>query len=1122
MKLNKQQETEILQAYKVYFDSYVNGDLETVISMLEDDYNQIGSAEAEVFFNKNEAVQFLKETIDQVAGKTEIRNRMLRVDPIEKLVLVTDLFDIYALMENEWAFYSKFRASTLMEKKEEGWKFIHQHSSVPDSRTDEGENIAIEKINAENLQLREAVKRRTTELEQKSRKLEIEAALERVRARSMAMHKSDELAELSLELVKQVQALGVDTWFCAFNIYDDDPKGSLEWGSNGQGTFPKYRTPKEGVFLRYYEAGQSGESLLINEIDENECPRHYEYLCSLAGVGEQLLKMKEAGIPFPDSQIDHAAFFKYGYILFITFEPAPEAHDIFKRFAKVFEQTYTRFLDLQKAEEQAREAQIEAVLERVRSRAMAMQRSEEMPEVANNLFLQVKELGFPAWSAGYCIWEGDTSSALCSMSSEGVIQKSFSLPSIGEGYDFLTPFNKGEQFYVAELGGEDLVEHYNFMRKLPIIGEIIEDFKKKRIELPTFQIFHIVYFKHGYLMFITYEPVPEAHDIFKRLARVFEQTYTRFLDLQKAEEQAREAQIELALERIRAMVANMQNSEELLGIMVRMRAEFVSLGYEAHYFWHMKWEAEKYLKAMTSGDGTQIGMVMELPRKIHGEIPSLAAWEKSNRPTVVHVMDVDATLDYVHKMAAWGDFKRVDPNMPTEEDINHLGGLTYVMARTLHGEIGYSLPGMVPNPPQESLDTLVRFAGVFDLAYRRFEDLRKAEHRHRETQIELALEKVRAEAMAMHNSEDLGQTVDTFFSELKGLKVSPHRCGLGIIDKYTRVVSIQAIDTNPKKESKKITGNLSLSGHPVLDNIYENWIQQKEYHPVLKGEEILDYYKVMNPQVAFHDFADDEVQYGYYFYFKEGGVFAWTDHELPEKDLQIFRRYSSVLSLTYRRYLDLKDAEAKAREAQIEAALERVRSKTMAMHNSEDVGVTVCTLFDEVLKLGLDESIRVGIGILEGNEGMETWSVTSTPKGKVDLKMGMLDMTIHPMLVGLKKAWQSGKINYQYDYIGDDVFRYYEALNNEPEYPFQADLNSLPENEYHKSFFYKEGILFSFAPNPISDEAAGVLSRFASVFGQTYRRYLDLQKAEAQAIEAVKQTSLDRVRGQIASMRSTD
>ncbi|MEZ5196799.1 MAG: nuclear transport factor 2 family protein [Bacteroidales bacterium] len=202
--------------------------------------------------------------------------------------------------------------------------------------------------------------------EAQARGARIEAALERVRSRSMGMQKSEELADLSLELVRQVQALGVETWFCAFNIYDDHPDGSMEWGSNGQGTFPKYRTPREGVFLRYYEAGQKGEKLLINEIGENECPAHYEYLCSLPGVGEQLLKMKDAGIPFPTSQIDHVAYFKFGYIIFITFEPEPEAHEIFIRFAHVFEQTYTRFLDLQKAELQAREAQIEASLEKVR------------------------------------------------------------------------------------------------------------------------------------------------------------------------------------------------------------------------------------------------------------------------------------------------------------------------------------------------------------------------------------------------------------------------------------------------------------------------------------------------------------------------------------------------------------------------------------------------------------------------------------------------------------------------------------------------------------------------------------------------------------------------------------
>ncbi len=52
------------------------------------------------------------------------------------------------------------------------------------------------------------------------------------------------------------------------------------------------------------------------------------------------------------------------------------------RFVRVFGQIYQRFLDLQKAEAQAREAQIEAALERVRSKTMAMQHSDELQDAA--------------------------------------------------------------------------------------------------------------------------------------------------------------------------------------------------------------------------------------------------------------------------------------------------------------------------------------------------------------------------------------------------------------------------------------------------------------------------------------------------------------------------------------------------------------------------------------------------------------------------------------------------------------------------------------------------------------------------------------------------------------------
>ena len=59
---------------------------------------------------------------------------------------------------------------------------------------------------------------------------------------------------------------------------------------------------------------------------------------------------------------------------------------ILERFAKVFEQTYTRFLDLQKAEAQAREAQIEPATGKGAGKNHGDAYSEELHEVIKTLF----------------------------------------------------------------------------------------------------------------------------------------------------------------------------------------------------------------------------------------------------------------------------------------------------------------------------------------------------------------------------------------------------------------------------------------------------------------------------------------------------------------------------------------------------------------------------------------------------------------------------------------------------------------------------------------------------------------------------------------------------------------
>ncbi|MFM6926032.1 MAG: hypothetical protein ACKOU7_11065 [Ferruginibacter sp.] len=171
--------------------------------------------------------------------------------------------------------------------------------------------------------------------EAQAREAEIELALERVRARTMAMQHSDELADASFLLDSQVRALGIKTRGCAFNIYGDHE--STEWFSSEAGTMPPYKTPRENIFLEYYEAGHAGEAMHIHTFEGDACAAHYDYLCTLPVAGESLKKFRENGGSFPASQTDHVTYFKYGYLLFITLEPVPEVHDIFKRFAKVFE-----------------------------------------------------------------------------------------------------------------------------------------------------------------------------------------------------------------------------------------------------------------------------------------------------------------------------------------------------------------------------------------------------------------------------------------------------------------------------------------------------------------------------------------------------------------------------------------------------------------------------------------------------------------------------------------------------------------------------------------------------------------------------------------------------------------
>ena len=390
----------------------------------------------------------------------------------------------------------------------------------------------------QNEQLQKMLEEKSTALELMQREAAIEAALEKVRARTMAMQRSGELSETASEMFKQIQTLGMHPWACGFNILDKDEKAVTQWMSKADGGIsPPFRTPliEDPLFISIYEARQRRDELLVMESSGEELAETYRYMFGLPGSKEIFGDLENSGFEMPKFQITHCAYFSQGYLVFITYEQVAESWDIFKRFAKVFEQTYTRFLDLQKAEAQARESQIQLAMERVRARTMAMQKSDELAEAASLLFKQIEDLGTTAWSSGFDIWLANEASATAWMTNpDGSIGMPFVVPYTEDPFfkQIYAARESGTDFFVMESSGKELEETYEYLFNLPDAKKHFDGVKSLGFQMPAFQITHCAFFSQGFLMFITYEPVPEMWDIFKRFAKVFEQTYTRFLDLQ--------------------------------------------------------------------------------------------------------------------------------------------------------------------------------------------------------------------------------------------------------------------------------------------------------------------------------------------------------------------------------------------------------------------------------------------------------------------------------------------------------------------------------------------------------------------------------------------------------------
>ncbi|RPA68656.1 hypothetical protein EF405_08740 [Cyclobacteriaceae bacterium YHN15] len=965
--------------------------------------------------------------------------------------------------------------------------------------------------------------------EKQAKEAQIETALEKVRSRTMAMQKSEELLDLVKKIYLEIEPFGVSTTGITIALFREEENAIENWFADNldSGLLQSYKVvgQKNKVFKQIWEDWKnknpqrkvylegpdkrSYDNYILTETDYRQLPEELK---------EEIHSHKTVCFTF--------TYFKYGYFESIDLTiPAEENAKIMLRFAKVFEQTYTRFLDLQKAEAQAREAQIEAALERVRSRSMAMQKSDELKELVHTLSNEIGKLDIIFNRAFICIYDTKT------LGSTWWMRNPESNESFGLfiKYHELLPYQahlkawrerKTKWHYI--LKEEDKKEWDKFLFEETEFSLLPEHIKntmrsKKKLYLST------SFSNFGYLALESSDSLSdEQFEILSRFAKVFDLTYTRFLDIQKAEIQAREAEIQLALERVRARAMAMHQSQELAEVVALMYGQIQSLGFtdwgcaiiicdEEGQIMHY-WYADINMSHLP--DYFKVPITNKTIKK------TWELWKQGTPQFIIELHD--------EKMAEYADFMLEETdhkNLPQEVKDGWRSEKNVYFS---YSNIKYGLLEFTEVVPfkEENLIIYQRFAHVLEQTYTRFLDLQKAEAQAREAEIELALERVRAKTMAMQKSDELSDVAALLFKQIKILGAKLWTISIAFCKEDELIV--EKWGGSPITDQIFAPNFIPYNADHGEQSMYDTWKNKVElYSYVQEGKVLKDIYDHLMTIPSFKANFQKVIDAGrplpvwqknHVVSFKYGYLLVITEEEFKEE--YVFTRFAKVFEQTYTRFLDLQKAETQTREAQIEAALERVRSRSMAMYNSEELIQVATVLHDEINTLAILPASSVSLIIVdEENLKQRFWGSKSATGFLQQIDLPLLGDTI------LKKryeAWKRKEPLFSQIIKGEQLRKHLEIVMpaNTATKKVSESKILMPDPAYFYFANFSYGAIQLLNAAPIDDETTSLLLRFAKVFEQTYTRFLDLQKAEEQAKEALKQSSLDRVRGEIASMRS--
>jgi hypothetical protein len=376
------------------------------------------------------------------------------------------------------------------------------------------------------------------------------------------------------------------------------------------------------------------------------------------------------------------------------------------------------------------------------------------------------------------------------------------------------------------------------------------------------------------------------------------------------------------------------------------------------------------------------------------------------------------------------------------------------------------------------------------------EQKRKAiEFQNRKLEIETALERVRAIALSMHKPDDMVEVCRVISVQLELLNVSDIRnIQTAIItDQKGTYLNYEYFTQYKSTSILEIVTKL----HPVVEEFANEISKSKEafFTKSFEGEALKDWIEYRKNTNQNPDPKLEEVNSLHYYFYSigPGALGISTYSPLSDEEIKIFKMFRNVFELAYRRFIDIELAMAQAREAQIGASLEKVRSATMSMHKSDELTETAAVVFKQLMNLGIEPN-RIYIAILKNEKGSVEFWITDEDGRKVSSAF-TANLNDNPSFRKMFIGWKEKQKSVTIDMHGKELKEYFRHLTKLG-VPFKGGLSQKRRMQYIA--YFSQGFIGVASPDETRPETLKLLERFAAVFNLTFTRFNDLIQAEAQ------------------------